>query len=120
MRLHYVAFSRPEKVLVLTSHTQPKETSHESGRAWRSGHMSNRTFFAAHRFALKDHLPVKRAFSFTGDLKVYETCPRQYQFFREYDFTPSRSALIFFGLLCIRRLRKCTGWCPGWPVLHAQ
>ena len=42
---------------------------------------------------------MKRAFSFTGDLKVYETCPRQYQFFREYDFTPSRSAVIFFGLL---------------------
>src|SRR5207245_676503 len=30
---------------------------------------------------------------------VYETCPRQYEFFREYDFTPSRSAVIFFGLL---------------------
>jgi DNA helicase-2/ATP-dependent DNA helicase PcrA len=30
---------------------------------------------------------------------VYETCPRQYQFFREYNFTPSRSAAIFFGLL---------------------
>ena len=44
-------------------------------------------------------MPVKRAYSFTGDLKVYETCPRQYQFFREYDFTPSRSAVIFFGLL---------------------
>jgi len=42
---------------------------------------------------------VKRAFSFTSDIKVYETCPRQYQFFREYDFTPSRSAVIFFGLL---------------------
>ena len=25
MRLHYVAFSRPQKVLVLTSYTQPKE-----------------------------------------------------------------------------------------------
>jgi DNA helicase-2/ATP-dependent DNA helicase PcrA len=44
-------------------------------------------------------MPVKRAYSFTGDLKIYETCPRQYQFFREYDFTPSRSAVIFFGLL---------------------
>ena len=32
-------------------------------------------------------------------MKIYETCPRQYQFFREYDFTPSRSAVIFFGLL---------------------
>jgi DNA helicase-2/ATP-dependent DNA helicase PcrA len=54
---------------------------------------------AAQSFVLKDRLPVKRAFSFTGDLKVYETCPRQYQFFREYDFTPSSSAVIFFGLL---------------------
>lgn len=44
-------------------------------------------------------VPVKKTYSFTGDLKIYETCPRQYQFFREYDFTPSRSAVIFFGLL---------------------
>ena len=44
-------------------------------------------------------MPVKKSYSFTGDLKIYETCPRQYQFFREYDFTPSRSAGIFFGLL---------------------
>jgi len=48
---------------------------------------------------LKDRIPLKRSFRFTGDLKLYETCPRQYQFFREYDFTPSRSAVIFFGLL---------------------
>ncbi|MEO2035678.1 MAG: PD-(D/E)XK nuclease family protein, partial [Planctomycetaceae bacterium] len=54
---------------------------------------------AAQSYAMKERIPVKRAFSFTGDLKVYETCPRQYQFFREYDFTPSRSAVIFFGLL---------------------
>ena len=42
---------------------------------------------------------IKKTYSFTGDLRIYETCPRQYQFFREYDFTPSRSAVIFFGLL---------------------
>src|SRR5262249_28831654 len=53
----------------------------------------------AQSFSLKDRMLVKRTFSFTGDLKVYETCPRQYQFYREYDFTPSRSAVIFFGLL---------------------
>jgi DNA helicase-2/ATP-dependent DNA helicase PcrA len=44
-------------------------------------------------------MPVKKSYSFTGDLKIYETCPRQYQFFREYNFTPSRSSAIFFGLL---------------------
>jgi DNA helicase II / ATP-dependent DNA helicase PcrA len=48
---------------------------------------------------VRERMPVKKSYSFTGDLKIYETCPRQYQFFREYDFTPSRSAVIFFGLL---------------------
>jgi DNA helicase-2/ATP-dependent DNA helicase PcrA len=54
---------------------------------------------AAQRFEVRERMPVKKTYSFTGDLKIYETCPRQYQFFREYDFTPSRSAVIFFGLL---------------------
>ena len=44
-------------------------------------------------------MSIKKTYNFTGDLKVYETCPRQYQFFREYGFTPSRSAEMFFGLL---------------------
>jgi DNA helicase-2/ATP-dependent DNA helicase PcrA len=106
MRLHYVAFSRPEKVLVLTSHTQPKE---HFARIWQGlpqWPYVQQELLAAQRFALQDRLPVKRAFSFTGDLKVYETCPRQYQFFREYDFTPSRSAVIFFGLLVHQTLEE--------------
>jgi DNA helicase-2/ATP-dependent DNA helicase PcrA len=54
---------------------------------------------AAQRFEVRERMPVKKTYSFTGDLKIYDTCPRQYQFFLEYDFTPSRSAVIFFGLL---------------------
>lgn len=99
MRLHYVAFSRPEKVLVLTAHNQPKP---HFGPIWQGlpqWPYVQQELLASQSFSLKDRMPVKRSFSFTGDLKVYETCPRQYQFFREYDFTPSRSAVIFFGLL---------------------
>lgn len=99
IRLHYVAFSRPEKLLVLTSHAQPKEHFVPIWQGLPQWPYVQMELLAAQRFALKERLPVKRAFSFTGDLKVYETCPRQYQFFREYDFTPSRSAVIFFGLL---------------------
>jgi DNA helicase-2/ATP-dependent DNA helicase PcrA len=99
MRLHYVAFSRPQKILVLTSHTQPKEHFAQIWQGLPQWPYVHQDLLAAQRFALQDRLPVKRAFSFTGDLKVYETCPRQYQFFRAYDFTPSRSAVIFFGLL---------------------
>jgi DNA helicase-2/ATP-dependent DNA helicase PcrA len=99
MRLHYVAFSRPEKILVLTSHTQPKAHFAPIWQGLPQWPYVQKDLLAAQRFQLQDRIPIKRTFSFTGDLKVYETCPRQYQFFREYDFTPSRSAVIFFGLL---------------------
>lgn len=99
MRLHYVAFSRPEKVLVLTSHSQPKDHFAPIWQGLPQWPYVQQDLLTAQSFSLKDRMPVKRTFSFTGDLKVYETCPRQYQFYREYDFTPSRSAVIFFGLL---------------------
>lgn len=99
MRLHYVAFSRAEKVLVLTSTETPKD---HFAPIWEGldqwPHVEDE-LLAAQGFELRERIPPKRAFSFTGDLKVYETCPRQYEMFRHYDFTPSRSAVIFFGLL---------------------
>ena len=99
MRLHYVAFSRAEKVLVLTSDEQPKKHFRLMTQGLRQWPYVRKELLAAQRFEPKDRMPVKKQYSFTGDLKVYETCPRQYQFFRHYGFTPSRSAVIFFGLL---------------------
>jgi DNA helicase-2/ATP-dependent DNA helicase PcrA len=99
MRLHYVAFSRPQKVLVLTAHETPKDHFAPIWQGLPQWPYVQKDLLVAQRFALRERMPVKRAYSFTGDLKIYETCPRQYQFFREYDFTPSRSAVIFFGLL---------------------
>jgi DNA helicase-2/ATP-dependent DNA helicase PcrA len=99
MRLHYVAFSRPEKLLVLTADGPAKPHFAAIWQGLPQWPYVQKDLLAAQRFALKERMPVKRSYSFTGDLKIYETCPRQYQFFREYDFTPSRSAVIFFGLL---------------------
>ncbi len=99
MRLHYVAFSRPQKALVLTAHESPKDHFTPIWQGLPQWPYVQQDLLAAQRFQLRERMPVKRAYSFTGDLKIYETCPRQYQFFREYDFTPSRSAVIFFGLL---------------------
>jgi DNA helicase-2/ATP-dependent DNA helicase PcrA len=99
MRLHYVAFSRAAKLLVLSTDGQPKDHFAGIFQGLPQWPYVQRELLAAQTFKIKDRQPVKRRFSFTGDLKVYETCPRQYQFFREYDFTPSRSAVIFFGLL---------------------
>lgn len=99
MRLHYVAFSRPEKVLVLTSTDIPKPHFDSIWQGLPQWPYVQRDLLAAQGFAMKPKIPPKKSFSFTGDLKVYETCPRQYQMFRHYEFTPSRSAVIFFGLL---------------------
>src|SRR5439155_586202 len=64
----------------------------------------------AQHFALRDRIPIKKAFSFTSDLKVYETCSRQYQYFRYYDFTPSRSAEMFFGRLVHQTIEDIHRW----------
>lgn len=99
MRLHYVAFSRPQKVLVLTAHEPPKDHFTPIWQGLPQWPYVQKELLSAQRFEVRERMPVKKTYSFTGDLKIYETCPRQYQFFREYDFTPSRSAVIFFGLL---------------------
>jgi DNA helicase-2/ATP-dependent DNA helicase PcrA len=99
MRLHYVAFSRPQKLLVLTAHEPPKDHFAPIWQGLPQWPYVQKGLLAAQRFELRERMPLKKAYSFTGDLRIYETCPRQYQFFREYDFTPSRSAVIFFGLL---------------------
>ena len=106
MRLHYVAFSRPRNVLVLTAHEPPREHFAAIWQGLPQWPYVERDRLAAQRFAHRERVPVKKTYSFTGDLRIYETCPRQYQFFREYDFTPSRSAVIFFGLLVHRSIEE--------------
>ncbi len=99
MRLHYVAFSRPQGLLALTGHRQPMAHFRPIWQGLPQWPHVPKDHLAAETFEARDRQPVKRSYSFTGDLRIYETCPRQYQFFRGYDFTPSRSAVIFFGLL---------------------
>jgi DNA helicase-2/ATP-dependent DNA helicase PcrA len=83
----------------LTAHENPKDHFASIWQGLPQWPYVQKDLLAAQNFNLQERMPVKKSYSFTGDLKIYETCPRQYQFFREYDFTPSRSAVIFFGLL---------------------
>ena len=110
MRLHYVAFSRAEKVLALTTSTEPKPYFHAIWDGLPQWPYVQKEMLKALFFRLKNRMPVKKTFSFTSDLKVYETCPRQYQFFRDYDFTPSRSAEIFFGTLVHQTIEDIHRW----------
>ena len=99
MRLHYVAFSRAERILVLTSTDRPKDWFASIWDGLPQWPYVEKDLLSVLNFKLRERFPLKKTYSFTGDLKVYETCPRQYEYFRYYDFTPSRSAVIFFGLL---------------------
>ncbi len=99
MRLHYVAFSPAQQVLVLTVPESPKDHFTPSWQGLPQLPYVQRDVLAAQHFRLCERVAVKRSSSFRGDLKFCETCPRQYQFFREYDFTPSCSAVNFFGSL---------------------
>jgi DNA helicase-2/ATP-dependent DNA helicase PcrA len=99
MRLHYVAFSRAAKALVLTSTDRPKPWFAPIWDGLPQWPYVDKALLGVLHFELRERIPLKKSYSFTGDLKVYETCPRQYEFYRYYDFTPSRSAVIFFGLL---------------------
>jgi DNA helicase-2/ATP-dependent DNA helicase PcrA len=110
MRLHYVAFSRAEKVLVLTTTETPKPHFNPIWQELPQWPYVQQDLLAAQRFELKEQVPVKKTFSFTNHLKVYETCPRQYQFYREYAFIPSRSAEIFFGSLVHQTIEDIHRW----------
>jgi DNA helicase-2/ATP-dependent DNA helicase PcrA len=99
MRLHYVAFSRPQKLMVLTSTNQPKAHFNPIWEDLPQWPYIQTEILKAQRFIPKEFLPPKKAFSFTSHIKVYETCPRQYLYFKDYGFTPSRTAETLFGSL---------------------
>jgi DNA helicase-2/ATP-dependent DNA helicase PcrA len=102
MRKHYVAFSRAEKILVLTADESKLPRSPDFDTIWASAQRwpgIKTEVLDSQGWDLKDRLPAKKPYSFTGDLKVYETCPRQYEMYRHLEFAPSRAVIIFFGLL---------------------
>lgn len=112
MRLHYVAFSRAEKLLVLTNGTSDRPKDHFSPiwdglPQWPA---VSKELIASQSWNHAERLPPKKSYSFTGDLKVYETCPRQYQMYKYLEFAPSRTVMVFFGLLVhqtIEDIHRC-------------
>lgn len=110
MRLHYVAFSRAEKLLVLTSAAAPRPHFRPIWQGLAQWPHVEAADLGQQRFPLRQRMTTKKSFSFTSDLKVYETCPRQYQFFRLYDFSPARSADFFFGSLVHQTIEDLHRW----------
>jgi len=108
IRLYYVAFSRARDMLVLTGSRHKKISPYfkrilQELPQWPYVHSELPGIKTSEQ---KDLNAPKPRYSYTGHIRMYETCPRQYQFYREYQFVPSRPADTFMGLLVHQTIEK--------------
>ncbi|KQZ64889.1 DNA helicase UvrD [Sphingopyxis sp. Root1497] len=103
-RLFYTAFSRAQNLLVLA--TQEKEGHGRSpskyfAEVWNSLPNWRDPTFRPDRidFDQVKEINLKRQYSFTSHIALFETCAEQYRFFRELEFTPVRASAQLFGTL---------------------
>lgn len=103
-RLFYTAFSRPQNILVLTAFEKSGqgrnpskyfENVYNTSVDWR--HESFRTDL----LFLDKIKPVnlKREYSFTSHILLYENCPLQYKFYKELEFMEVRTGGVLGGSL---------------------
>ncbi len=110
MRHFYVAFSRAEKILVLTTSTEPKSYFSSIWDGLDQWPYVEKKTLKALEFTPKPQFIPKKSYSFTSHINVYETCPKQYLFYREYQFTPSRAGAILFGSLVHQTIEDIHRW----------
>lgn len=103
-RLYYTAFSRPQNLLVLTA--QERE-----GHGRTPSRYLEHAYFGVPKWTdgrfrwadvtLEEVRPtnLKKQYSFTSHIALYENCPLQYKFYRELEFAAVRNAAPLFGTL---------------------
>ena len=100
-RLYYTAFSRAQDLLVLTCNVTSRCPSKYFSEAfddlqeWGSPDFDLTEF----EFNTVKDVNLKNAYSFTSHITVYETCARQYKFYKELGFMPVRAGAMLFGTL---------------------
>lgn len=99
MRQYYVAFSRAAKLLVLTACEEPKEYFDSIWQGLPQWPYVERDILETLRFKARKQFIPKKSYSLTSHINVFEVCPRQYQFYQDFEFSPSRSATMTFGTL---------------------
>lgn len=103
-RLYYTAFSRAQNLLVLTA--SEKEGQGRTPSTYFKSYYQGLPSWRDPALRLAE-LPLervkqanlKREYSFTSHITVYENCAEQYRFFRELEFAPVRRNAILFGTL---------------------
>jgi len=98
LRHYYVAFSRAQKLLVLTTNETPQTWFWPIWDGLDQYPYIEKEMLKAQKFTSKPQFIPKKSYSLS-QINVYEVCPQQYLFYKEYEFQPSRSAQVLFGSL---------------------
>ena len=98
MRHYYVAFSRAQKLLVLTSHKKPQPWFAPIWEGLKQYPYIEAETLKAQTFNSRPQFVPKKSYSLSH-VNAYEICPQQYLFYHEYEFEPSRSGQVLFGNL---------------------
>jgi len=99
MRLSYVAFSRPQNLLILVATKTPFKYYRRIFDAVTDFQDVNKNEWLKIKVKTKENTTSKLEYGFTSHINVFDTCPRQYMMYKEYEFTPARAAQRIFGSL---------------------
>lgn len=98
-RRQYVALTRAQDLLVLASHSLPAagaSSTWDNTPDWNGDILDA---LSGQRFSLVREPDELVTYSVTGDILLYETCPRRYEHLRHYGFEERRSQVAEFGTL---------------------
>lgn len=105
-RLYYTAFSRAQNLLVLAT----KKTDNKYFGEYLQGLPDVSCFMDPVSFADVKAIHYKRVYSFTSHISVYDGCPTQYKFYKEYGFAQNRMFHTSVGSLVhatLEDMNKC-------------
>lgn len=103
-RLFYTAFSRAQNLLVLAAQERDGrglgkspskyfDSAFYGAPSWRDVPLELLSFEAV------KEINLKREYSFTSHIAVFESCAEQYRFFKDLEFAPIRESPMLFGTL---------------------
>ncbi|KYC62359.1 ATP-dependent helicase [Heyndrickxia coagulans] len=106
-RLYYTAYSRAQNLLVLSCQenkssgqgtrnvpSKPFVELYKPLKSWRDTNY----IYQLEIEKIKD-VNIKKEYSFTSHINIFETCALQYKFYKEFEFSPVRQGATLFGTL---------------------
>lgn len=98
-RLYYTAFSRAQSLLVLAVDMKPDRDISVFDGIYRGLPEYDEADLSHIEPKEVKNVDLRQTYSFTSHLGVYDTCPRQFYFYRNLQYTSNKSIHAFFGTL---------------------